>query len=154
MRKLKYLLPLFVMVTIFVALAFGGIGTGIDFSKPIAGPILLSKTTVSLAADGETSIYIVPSDKRCILSYAILVIGADAVGSDISIGQNGAETDFVPAYDCGLLDNANDAGLLVPIPAVNMLKLESYAGGTDIRATVTNQAGGSSNTLFLFGTLY
>ena len=115
---------------------------------------LLSTTTVSLAANADTTIYTVPTGKVCILSHAILVVGADASTSDISIGANGTETDFIPAYDLQHLDAANDAGLLMPIPAVEVLKLEAYAAATVIEAKVTNQAGGASNKVFLFGTLY
>lgn len=155
MKKLKDLWVLTFIVAIFALLALGLIGSeSIDFSKPIPGPILLSTTTVSLAADADTVLYTVPTGKRCILSYAILVISANASTSDISIGQAGAETDFIPAYDLQHLDAANDAGLLMPIPAVEVLKLESYAAGTVIEAKVTNQAGNATNTLYLFGTLY
>ena len=115
---------------------------------------LLSTTTVSLASDADTTIYTVPTGKRCILSHAILVAGADAVTSDISIGQNGATTDFIPAYDLQHLDAQYDCVLLAPIPAVEALQLKSYSAGTVIEATVTNQAGGATNTMYLYGTLY
>ena len=115
---------------------------------------LLSTTTVSLAANADTTIYTVPTGKVCILSHAILVVGADASTTDISIGANGSETDFIPAADLGLLDAANDACKLEPIMATNVPKIEAYAAGTVIEAKVTNQAGGASNKLYLFGTLY
>lgn len=115
---------------------------------------LLSTTTVSLAADAETTIYTVPTGKRCVLSHAVLVAGADAVTSDISVGADGAETDFVPATDLQHLDAQYDAVILQPIPAIEVLKIESYAAGTLIKATVTNHAGGATNTLYLFGFLY
>ncbi len=115
---------------------------------------LLSITTVSLAADADTTIYTVPTGKRCILSHAILVAGADASTSDISIGKNGTETDFIPAYDLQHLDAEYDCVLLAPIPAVISLQLKSYAATSVIEAQVTNQAGGATNTLYLYGTLY
>ena len=118
---------------------------------------LLSATTVSLAADADTTLYTVPVGKRCILSHAILVAGADAVTSDISIGQNGAETDFVGAIDLGNVDAQYDACRLAPVPvaaAASAVKEKSYAAGTVIEAQVTNQAGGATNTIFLYGTLY
>ena len=119
------------------------------------GERLLSTTTVSLAANAETSIYIVPAGQRCVLTKAILVAGADASTTDASIGQNGAETDWIPAADLGLINAANDAAILQPIPTTpNVLLSKSYAAGTDIRFTVTNQAGGATNTLYLFGFLY
>ena len=118
---------------------------------------LLSATTVSLAADADTTLYTVPVGKRCILSHAILVAGADAVTSDISIGQNGAETDFVGAIDLGNVDAQYDACRLAPVPvaaAASAVKEKSYAAGTVIEAKVTNQAGSANNTLYLYGTLY
>lgn len=115
---------------------------------------LLSKTTISLAANADTVLYTVPTGKRCILSHAVLVAGADAASTDISIGQNGAETDFVPVNQCDNLDAANDAIILMPVPATTPTKCKSYAAGTVIEAQVTNQAGGATNTLFLFGFLY
>ncbi len=115
---------------------------------------LLSTTTVALNANGSTELYTVPVGKRCILSHGVLVAGADAVTSDISIGQNGATTDFIPAYDLQHLDAEFDCVLLAPIPAVEALQLKSYAAGTVIEAAVTNQAGGATNTLYLYGMIY
>jgi hypothetical protein len=118
---------------------------------------LLSTTTVSLAANADTVLYTVPSGKRCVLSHAILVAGADAGTTDISIGQNGAETDFVGAIDLSNVNAQYDACRLAPVPvaATASAALEkSYAAGTVIEAQVTNQAGSATNTLFLFGYLY
>jgi hypothetical protein len=119
-----------------------------------SGLALLSATTVSLAADADTTLYTVPTGKRCILSHAILVAGADAVSTDFSIGQNGAETDFIPTNQLDNLDAANDAIILMPVPATTPTKTKSYAAGTVIEAKVSNQAGGATNTLYLFGLLY
>ncbi len=118
---------------------------------------LLSTTTVSLAANANTTLFTVPTGVRCILSHAILVGGADASTTDISIGQSGATTDFVGAIDLSNLNAEFDAVRLAPVPvgATASAALEkSYAATTVIEATVTNQAGGATNTLFLFGTLY
>ncbi len=116
---------------------------------------LLSATTVALNSDANTTLFTVPTGKRCILSHALLVLGADAGTSDISIGQNGATTDFLPVQN---LDNGNaqyDVLLLMPVAsATPALVQKSYASATVIEATVANQAGGASNTLYLFGLLY
>ncbi len=116
---------------------------------------LLSATTVSLAANADTTIYTVPVGKRCILSHALLVLGADAGTSDISIGQDGTETDFLPVQN---LDNGNaqyDVLLLMPVPsATPAIAQKSYAAATVIQAQVANFAGGATNTLYLYGTLY
>ena len=115
---------------------------------------LLSATAVSLAADASTTIYTVPSDKRCILSHAILVGGADAGTSDISIGQTAGGTDFVGVTNLDNLDAQYHAVLLMPVPSATPAVLQSYAATTVIIAKVANNAGGATNTLYLFGLLY
>ena len=115
---------------------------------------LLSATTVALNADADTDLYTVPPGKRCILSHAILVAGADASTTDISIGANGTETDFLPVNNLANLDAQYDTVILQPVPNLTPTKTKSYAAGTLIQAQVTNQAGGATNTLYLFGTLY
>ncbi len=120
-----------------------------------SGLALLSSINVALNANANTVLYTVPVGKRCILSHALLVLDADAGTSDISIGQNGATTDFLPVQN---LDNGNaqyDVLLLMPVAsATPAIVQKSYAAGTVIEATVANQAGGATNTLYLFGILY
>ena len=118
------------------------------------GCTLLSTTTVALNANAQTTLYTVPTGKRCILSHAILVAGADCGTTDVAIGQNGATTDFVTTTDLGLIDAQYDAAILQPIPAANVLLSKSYAAATVIEINVTNQAGGATNTVYLYGTLY
>ncbi len=115
---------------------------------------LLSTTTVALNANADTTLYTVPVGKRCVLTHAILVAGADAGTTDLSIGADGAETDFLPAQSLDNLDAQYDCAVLQPVPNATPVKLETYAGGTVIQAQVTNQAGGATNTLHLFGFLY
>lgn len=116
---------------------------------------LLSASTVALNADGQTTIYTVPAGKRCILSHALLVLGADAGTSDLSIGQNGATTDFLPVQNLDNLNAQYDVGLLMPVPsATPALPQKSYAAATVIEADVSNNNGGATNTLYLFGVLY
>ena len=117
-------------------------------------PCLLSTTTVALNADADTAIYTVPTGKRCLLHHAILVAGADAGTTVFSIGSNGAETDFIPNNTLSNLDAAYDAVILMPVPNTTPTKTKSYAAGTVIDAKVSSQAGGATNTLYLFGTLY
>jgi hypothetical protein len=125
--------------------------TGADLT---AGLCLLSATVVPLDANGDTTLYTVPASKTCVLHSALLVAGADAGTSDISIGQNGAETDFVGVTNLDNLDAADDAMLLAPVPSATPATLKSYPTGTVIQAQVDNQAGGATNTLYLFGYLF
>lgn len=118
---------------------------------------LLSATTVALNANGTTTLYTVPTGKRCILAFAILVLGADASTTDIQIGQNGATTDFCGPSDLANIDAQYDACILQPMPVAtpgSVVLTKSYAAATVIEAEVTNQAGGATNTLYLYGMLY
>ena len=63
---------------------------GKDPNSKLNEDILLSTTTVTLAADGEQAIYTVPAGYRCILTKAILIVGADAGSTDFTIGADGA----------------------------------------------------------------
>lgn len=119
------------------------------------GVTLLSTTTLALNANADTTIYTVPTGKRCVLSHAVLVAGADAgATTTLAIGADGAETDFLAANTLSNLDAANDAVILRPIPNTTPLKSKSYAPGTVIQAQVGSQSGGATNTLYLFGFLY
>jgi len=115
---------------------------------------LLSATTVSLAADADTTLYTVPVGKRCILHSAILVAGADAGTTVISIGADGAETNFIPNNTLSGVNAQYDAAILMPVPNTTPTLTKSYAAGTVIQAKVSSQAGGATNTLYLYGMLY
>lgn len=138
---------------------------GLDAAYPTTGSsltrkintgheILLSTTVVTLAADGEQTIYTVPTGSRCILTKAILIVGADAVSTDFTIGADGAETDWLGTQQCDNLDAENDVGIFMPVPNATAVLSKSYAAGTLIKFTVANHAGGATNTLMLFGILY
>ena len=118
-----------------------------------AAATLVSTTTVSLAADADTEIYVVPEGKVFLPLFAILEAGADAGTSDISIGQNTAETDFVGVTNLDNLDADGDMVLLMPVPSATPGTLKTYAAGTSIEAQVANNAGGATNYLYLFGFL-
>jgi hypothetical protein len=116
---------------------------------------LLSTTTVAFNSNADTTLYTVPTGKRCILSHAIVVAGADAgATTTISIGASGTTTDFVPANTLSNLDAQYDVVQIRPIPNTTPLKSKSYAAGTVIAATVGTQSGGATNSVYLYGTLY
>lgn len=117
---------------------------------------LLSTTVVPFNASGETELYTVPVGKRCILVCAIIVAGADAGTTQIIIGQDlsGSTDDFIPTNTLSNLDAQHDSVILQPIPDTTPLKIKSYAAGTVIISTVSNHAGGASNSLYLYGILY
>jgi hypothetical protein len=115
---------------------------------------LLGEATVSFGADGATTLYTVPTGKRCVLTHAIVVAGADVGATTMSIGQVGALTDFLAVNTLSNLDAQYDAVVLQPIPNTTPLKGKSYAAGTVIQADVGSHAGGATNTVYLFGFLY
>ena len=115
---------------------------------------LLSTTTVSFAADGQTTLYTVPSGKRCVLSKACIVAAADAGATTITIGQVGALTDFLPTNVLSNLDAQYDAVWVQPVPNTTPLKSKSYPAGTVIQVDVGSHAGSAGNQVYLFGFLY
>ena len=117
------------------------------------GAGMISSTTVSFAANGDTILYYVPPNKKLILTKAVVIAGADAgATTTISIGQSTATTDFIPANTLSNLDAANDAVLLQPIPNTTPLKGKAYAAGSVISCTVGTFSGGATNTVQLYGT--
>lgn len=116
---------------------------------------LLSTTDVAFNSDADTDIYTVPVSKRCTLSHAIIVAGANAgATTTISMGQNTAETDFIPNNILSNLDAQFDTVIVKPIPATTPLKNKSYAAGIVIQARIGSQSGGATNTVYLYGMLY
>jgi len=124
---------------------------------------LLSATTVSLEADGETNLYTVPDGKRCVLSHAIVVLGltdaADAgATTTMSIGgEDDPAVDFCAANTLTNLDAVGECVILRPIPNTTPLKSKSYPATTIIQASVGSQSGTGTSDLskvYLYGTLY
>lgn len=126
-----------------------------ELHNPRVTPSLLSVTTVSFAANADTTLYTVPAGVRCVLHYAVVVANADAGGTtQLSIGADSSETDFINAYTLSNLDAQYDAVILMPVPNTTPVKIKSYAATTVIQAQVTNQSGGTGNTIYLYGHLY
>lgn len=118
------------------------------------GIALLSSTTVALNAVAATTLYTVPPGKRCVLTQAILVAGADASTSALTIGQVGALTDFLGTQTLTGINAQYDVAIMMPVPNATTVMTKSYAAGTVIQADVTTGAGGATNTIYLYGFLY
>jgi hypothetical protein len=117
--------------------------------------ILLSTTTVSLAADADTTLYTVPAGRRCVLTKAVLVAAANASTTTISIGGEASTyADFIPTSTLSAIDAQYDVAILQPVPSTTPVVTKSYAAATVIKAHVASQAGSAGNTLYLFGFLY
>lgn len=118
------------------------------------GAMLLSKTTVTFAADGATTLFTVPAGFRCVLHSAVVIAAADAGTTTMTIGQVGALTDFLGTQTLSNLDAAYDAVILQPVPNATPVKVKSYAATTVIQADVGSHAGGAGNIVLLYGSLY
>ena len=120
------------------------------------GDNLLSITAItSLASEVETALYTVPTGKTLILTKALLKVAGD-VGdtADVSIGQDGAETDFVPSTDLDIANAALDVILLAPIPSVTpTIARKEYVAAEVIKFDVINGGNAVAGTVYLYGTL-
>ena len=118
---------------------------------------LLSTKTVSLIATGATTLFTVPTGKRCVLSHALVVCGSVASPTAvITFGQAGALTDFLASQTMTNLAAQYDAVICAPVPNATPVKTKSYASGTVLQVNVgTADADGSTDAkVLLFGTLY
>ena len=118
---------------------------------------LLSTTTLDVTSTGQTTLYTVPTGKRCVLDHIKIVAGATASPTAVvSFGQNGAATDFLGNHTMTNLAAQYDCVICAPIPNATPVKTKSYAAGTVIEADVTtaDPDGGTDNTVYLFGSLY
>ena len=116
--------------------------------------MLGSVDSVDMNSAAATTLYTVPVGKTCILAYAELEVGADAVSTDISIGIAANGIDFLGVHQLDNADADGDVVVLAPVPQATPLTMKAYAAGAGIIAKVANNAGGATNTLSLFGFLY
>ena len=118
---------------------------------------LLSTTTLSVQATGATTLYTVPTGKRCVLHGAVVICGtAASTTAVITFGQVGALTDFLASQTMTNLAAQYDAVNCMPIPNATPVKMKSYAAGTVLQCNVgTADTDGSDDAIvMLFGTLY
>ena len=118
---------------------------------------LLSETTLDVTSTGATTLYTVPTGKRCVLHCAVVVCGtAASTTAVITFGQVGALTDFLDSQTMTNLAAQYDAVTCMPIPNATPVKTKSYAAATVIQVNVgTADADGSTDaTIYLFGLIY
>lgn len=116
---------------------------------------LLSVTAIAdLSSAVETTIYTVPVGKTLILTKALLKVAGDVGASGAcTIGQDGAETDFVGTTNQDNLDAAGDVILIAPVPSATPATLKEYAAGTVIKYDQSVAGNAVAGTLYLYGTL-
>ena len=118
---------------------------------------LLGTATLNVQSTGQTTIYTVPTGKRCLLNHIKIVSGATASPTAIvSFGQSGAATDFVGNQTMTKLAAQYDFVIIMPVPNSTPVKTKSYAATTVIQADVTTADvdGGTDNAVYVYGTLY
>jgi hypothetical protein len=119
---------------------------------------LLGTATLDVTSTGQTTIYTVPTGKRCVLDNVKIVAGATASPTAVvRIGQNGATNDFVAEGTMTNLAAQYDCVQLKPVPVLlTPPKTKSYAAGTVIEADVitADADGGTDNTVYVYGYLY
>jgi len=116
---------------------------------------LLSVTAIAdLSSETQTTLYTVPTGKTLILTKAMLRVAGD-VGADgvVTIGQNGAVTDFVGTTNLDNLNASGDVVLIAPVPSATPATLKEYAATTVIELDVATAGNAEAGTLYLYGTL-
>jgi len=116
---------------------------------------MLSVTAISdLSSEAQTTLYTVPSGKTLILTKALLRVAGD-VGANgvVTIGQNGANTDFVGTTNLDNADAAGDVVLIAPVPSATPATLKEYTAGEVIELDVATAGNSVAGTLYLFGIL-
>lgn len=116
---------------------------------------LLSKTAItSMAVEAEQTIYTVPTGKTCILAFAWLKVEGDLGAAGVfTIGQDGAETDWVATINSDNADANLDVLPIGPIFNATPPTLKEYVAGELIKFDVATAANAVAGTLYLFGFL-
>jgi len=118
---------------------------------------LLSETTLDVTSTGQTTLYTVPTGKRCVLHCAVVVCGSAAsTTATLTFGQVGTLTDFLDTQTMTNLAAQYDAVTCMPIPNATPVKTKSYAASTVIQVDVTTADvdGMTDGTVYLFGYIY
>ncbi len=126
---------------------------------------LLSTTTVAFDAVTQTTLYTVPVGKTCIITKVIVIVGADAVATDITIGVTASWDNWLGANGIGgtdlaldELDAAGEYTIITPVTDTattvgGISVLTRYTAGEIIKVDVTVAGGGATNTVHVFGIL-
>jgi hypothetical protein len=114
---------------------------------------LLSKTVIAdLSSEVETTIYTVNTGKTMIPAWGWLKVDGDVGANGVfTIGQDGAETDWVATINSDNLDASGDVIIIGPIPSATPSTLKEYAAGTVIKFVVATAGNAVAGTLYYFG---
>jgi len=118
---------------------------------------LLSSTTLDVQSATQTTLYTVPTGKRCVLDHVKVICGSAAsTTAGLTFGRSTALTDFLTEQTMTNLAAQYDCVICAPVPNATPVKTKSYAAGVIIQCDVaTADVDGSDDaTVLLFGTLY
>ena len=117
--------------------------------------MLGSIDSVDLNAEAQTTLYTVPTGKKCVLDHVRLRnISADCASAVVTVGQVGALTDFLGSQTLSGLDAAASTGKLTPVPNATTVKGIEYTAGEVIQIDVATAAGSTCTaTVELHGML-
>ena len=116
---------------------------------------LLQKTAIAnCSATGATTVYTVPIGKTCILTESWLKIAGDVGDSfAFTIGQDGAETDWLNTQNGDNLNAALDCTIFKPVASATPPTLKEYVAGELIKLNITVAGNAVAGTFYLFGFL-
>ena len=117
---------------------------------------LLQKTAITTFAslNAETTVYTVPTARTCILSHGWLKVAGDIGDTAVmTVGQNGAEDDWVGTTNGDNADADLDVILFSPVPSATPATLKEYVAGELIKFKVTTAGNAVAGTFYLFGFL-
>jgi len=117
--------------------------------------ILSTIDIADLSAVADATLYTVPVGKLTIPVIAFLKADGD-VGAALvcSIGQAGAETDWVGATNGDNLDAANDVIPFMPVPSATPATMKAYTAGTVIEFRVSTGGNAVAGKVFFLGFNY
>lgn len=117
--------------------------------------MLGSVDSVDFNTETQTTLYTVPVGKKCVLDHAVIRnVSGDMGSAVVTIGQNGAVTDFLGSQTLSNLNAAASCGILRPIPHGTTAKGIEYTAGEVIEIDIATADGtGRTATVELYGTL-
>lgn len=109
--------------------------------------MLGSVDSVDFGSTGATTLYTVPTGKKCTLDHVrIRVVSGDCKLTVITIGQSTALTDFLGSQTLSTLNAAGSTAVLRPIPHGTAVKGIEYTAGEILQINVGTASGDGAGT--------
>jgi len=117
--------------------------------------LLGSVDSVNLNSETQTTLFTVPTGKKCVLDHIrIRNVSADCSSATVTIGLSTALTDFLGTQTLSALNAAATTGILRPVPNATTVLGQEYTAAEIIQIDVSAAAGSACTaTVELFGTL-